>query len=88
MTSSTLKNFVGGKDVAASGEATTPIVNPATGEEYARAPVSDSEDVDRACEAARKAFPGWRDATPSERSLALWRIADAIEARADEFVRL
>ena len=88
MTSATLKNFVGGKEVDAIGGATTPIINPATGEEYARAPVSGPEDVDRACEAARTAFAGWRDSTPSERSLALLRIADAIEARADEFVRL
>ena len=36
--------------------------------------------------AAAAAFPGWRDATPSERSLALFRIADAIEARAEELV--
>ncbi len=34
----------------------------------------------------RPRSPGWRDATPSERSLALFRIADAIEARAEELV--
>ena len=50
------------------------------------APVSGAEDVDAAMAAAAAAFPGWRDATPSERSLALFRIADAIEARAEELV--
>ncbi len=36
---------------------------------------------------AADAFPAWRDATPAERSLALLRIADALESRADEFVK-
>ena len=38
--------------------------------------------------AAAAAFPEWRDATPSERSLALFRIADAFEARAEDLVRV
>ena len=67
---------------------TTALVDPSTGEEYLEAPVSRSEDVDAAMAAAVAAFPGWRDATPSERSLALFRIADAIEARAEELVRV
>ncbi|MGH7904461.1 MAG: aminobutyraldehyde dehydrogenase [Candidatus Dormibacteraceae bacterium] len=88
MTAATLANFIDGRAVPATAEGTTPIVDPSTGEEYARAPISSAEDVDRACQAARRAFPGWRDATPSERSLALLRIAAAIEARAAEFVQL
>ncbi len=64
----------------------TALVDPSTGEEYLEAPVSRAEDVDAAMAAAAAAFPGWRDATPSERSLALFRIADAIEARAEELV--
>ncbi len=81
-----LQNFIGGKLVdAASGE-TTPIINPSTGEVYAEAPLSGAADVDAAFAAAAAAFPRWRDATPSERSLAVFRIADAIEAHADELV--
>src|SRR3712207_6872495 len=64
------------------------LVDPATGEVFASAPVSAAEDVDRAYTAAAGAFPGWRDTTPSARSLALLRIADAIEAHADELVAL
>src|ERR1700733_12789744 len=63
------------------------IIDPSTGEVFATAPVSRETEVDAAFGAAAEAFPGWRDATPGERSLALLRIADAIEARADEFVR-
>jgi betaine-aldehyde dehydrogenase len=48
--------------------------------------VSDAGDVDAAMRAAGEAFHGWRDTTPAERQLALLKIADAIEARAEEFV--
>ncbi|HSE10163.1 MAG TPA: gamma-aminobutyraldehyde dehydrogenase [Nocardioidaceae bacterium] len=81
------RNIIGGKDVdAASGE-TYDIVNPATGEKYATAPASGPEDVDRAMMAAAEAFETWGETTPSERQLALLKIADALEARADEFVQ-
>ena len=50
--------------------------------------MSGPKDVDRGLRAAATAFPEWRDATPSERSLALFRIADALEARADDLVRV
>src|SRR6202012_4268004 len=52
---------------------------------YTQAPVSSAEDVDAALRTAADAFPDWRDATPAERSLALLKIADAVEARAQEF---
>ena len=45
-----------------------------------------AQDVDAAMQAAANAFEGWRDSTPSERSLALFRFADAMEKRADEIV--
>jgi betaine-aldehyde dehydrogenase len=81
-----LRNFVGGEYVDAAEGRTSEVVNPATGEAYATAPVSGPEDVDAAMRAAAEAFEGWRDATPSERQRALLRIADAIEAGADELV--
>jgi betaine-aldehyde dehydrogenase len=83
-----LRNFVGGEHVEATDGRRMDLVDPATGEVFASAPVSGTEDVDRAYTAAANAFPGWRDATPSERSLALFRLADAIEAHADELVAL
>jgi betaine-aldehyde dehydrogenase len=64
------------------------LIDPSTGEEYLEAPVSGAEDIDLAMTAAVGAFPEWRDATPSERSLALFRIADAFESRADDLVRV
>ena len=82
-----LRNFVNGEFVDSVDGRTAPIVNPATGEPYAEAPVSTAEDVDRAFRAAHDAFEnGWRDSTPAERQIALNKIADAVEARADELV--
>ena len=86
MTDRTLRNFVNGKLTDASDGRTSDVIDPSTGEVYAHAPVSGRQDVDAAMQAAANAFEGWRDATPSERSLAMIRIADAIEARADELV--
>ncbi len=82
-----IQNFVGGEHVEPAEGRTYDVVNPATGEVFARAPMSGEEDVNRAFEVAEKAFEGWRYTTPSERQLALLRIADAIEERGEELVR-
>ena len=86
MASRALRNFVNGAYVAAEAGQTSAVVDPSTGEEYARAPVSGAADVEAALRAAAGAFGGWRDITPAERSLALLRMADAVQARADEIV--
>ena len=85
----TLRNFVDGQYVDAAGESTSELINPSTGQVVATAPISSQEDVDAAYASAAKAFEGeWGESTPSERQSALLKFADAIEARADEFVRL
>jgi betaine-aldehyde dehydrogenase len=81
-----LRNFIGGQWTEAASDVRAEIINPATGEAFATAPVSSQADVNAAFSAAAGAFDTWRDATPSERSLALLRIADSIEAKAEEFV--
>src|SRR5215470_3371412 len=81
-----LANFVNGGHVAASSGQTSDVIDPSTGEVYAQAPVSGPADVDAALRSAAAAQDGWRDATPAERSLALLRLAGAIEARAEEIV--
>ena len=83
-----LANFINGKSVdSASGE-TTSIINPSTGQAYASAPKSNSADIDSAFKAASDACPGWRDSTPSQRQLALIRIADAIESKQGELIEI
>jgi betaine-aldehyde dehydrogenase len=81
-----LRNFIGGQWTDMSYDAKSEVIDPSTGEAYATAPVSRSDEVDAAFRAAADAFEGWRDATPAERSLALLRIADTIEANADQLV--
>lgn len=84
----TLRNFIDGQYVDAETDATSDIVNPVTAQVVAKAPVSTEADVDRAYAAASKAFKEWGQTTPSERQKALLKFADAIEARADDFIRL
>ena len=84
MADTTFRNVINGELVdSASGE-TYDVMDPTTGEVYAQAPMSGAEDVDRAYRAAQAAFEGWGDATPQDRSRALLKIADAIEARVEE----
>jgi betaine-aldehyde dehydrogenase len=80
------QNFVNGQYVDSADGRTTDVVNPVTGKVYASAPLSAQADVDAAMSAAATAYEEWRESTPSERSLALFRIADAVEARADELI--
>ncbi|MEV7766843.1 gamma-aminobutyraldehyde dehydrogenase [Microbacterium sp. NPDC086615] len=82
-----LHNVVAGASVASEGTLLD-LVSPVTGEVYAQAPVSTDEEVDAAVAAAAAAFPAWKRATPAERQLALFRLADALEARAEEFADL
>ena len=83
-----LKNFIGGELVEARGASAAELINPSTGEAFLEAPISSQADVDAAMAAAQAAFTGWKRSTPSERSLALFRIADALEAHADELVAI
>ncbi len=84
----TYQQFIDGGWVDSAGGETLAVENPADGQVIARVPASGSEDVDRAATAAAKAFETWQHTTPQERSLALLKLADGIEARADELGRL
>jgi betaine-aldehyde dehydrogenase len=83
-----LRNFVAGEYRDALSDVRSDVIDPSTGQVVASAPVSSPADVDVAYAAAASAFETWRDTTPSERQKALLSIADAIEARAEEFVAL
>jgi betaine-aldehyde dehydrogenase len=84
----TLSNFIDGERVGSSAEETEPVLNPATGEELAHAPRSTAQDVDNAVSAARRAFAGWSQTTPQERSQALLAIAAVLEEHGEEIARL
>jgi len=84
----TYQQFIGGEWVDSASGQTLDVVNPATDEVVARVPASDVEDVDRAVRAAQQGFETWQHTTPQDRSLLLLKLADALDARADELGRL
>jgi betaine-aldehyde dehydrogenase len=88
MSARNLRNFINGEYVEARAASSFDVIDPATEATYASSPVSSKEDVDVAFHAAEAAFEEWGETTPGERQLALFRIADAMEARADEFADL
>src|ERR1700756_3989039 len=81
-------NIIDGEVQAASDGSMMDIVNPSTGEVYASAPNSSPTDVDLAFRAAANAFEMWRWSTPGERQRGLLKLADVIEANADELVAI
>ncbi|MEV0265376.1 gamma-aminobutyraldehyde dehydrogenase [Streptomyces sp. NPDC050617] len=82
----TLRNYIGGEFRDAADGRTTEVVDPTTGEAYATAALSGAADVDAAMAAAEAAFPAWRDLVPGERQKVLLKVADAIEARAEDLI--
>jgi betaine-aldehyde dehydrogenase len=87
-TTTEIKNFINGEERAPVDGATEPVINPATGEQIAVTPLSNEADVDAAVEAAAAAFESWGLTTPQERSLALLKIADAIEEAGEELAQI
>ena len=87
-TAPTLLNLIDSEHSAAASGETEPIFNPSTGEIMAHAQLSGAEDVNRAVDAAQRAFDGWSTTTPSERALALIRLADAIETHGEELAAI
>jgi phenylacetaldehyde dehydrogenase len=84
------KILIDGDWVPAASGATFAVENPARETTIAHAAHGAAEDVERAVAAARRAFDDgpWRRTNPSERGKLLWRLADAIEARTEEFAQL
>jgi betaine-aldehyde dehydrogenase len=83
-----LRNFVGGEAVDPAEGGYEDVVNPATGEAIASAPLSTKPDVDAAVAAAKGAFAAWAATPPGERARALLRMADMIEERGEQIADL
>ncbi len=84
MADTTFHNIVNGERVPAASGETYDVLDPTTGETYATAPKSGAEDLDRAYGAAEKAFETWGESTPQDRSNALLKLAEGIDARIEE----
>lgn len=88
MTVRTLHNVIGGEAVPSAAETHLELIDPATEQVYAHAPVSTPAEIDAAYAAADSAFRSWGRTTPAERQLALFRLADAMADHAEEFADL
>jgi aminobutyraldehyde dehydrogenase len=82
------QNYVDGKLVDAVEGQTEPIISPVDESVLGKVPKGTEKDVDRAVDAAAKAFETWQDTTPAERSLMLLKLADRIEQNAEELAVL
>ena len=84
----TYKQFIGGDFVEAADGRTAEVINPANDQVIAQVPASSQEDVDRAANAAATAFESYKQTTPQDRSLLLLKLADKLEAKAEELGKL
>jgi betaine-aldehyde dehydrogenase len=84
------KLWIDGKWVDSKGGNTMAIENPATGAKIADVVDASREDVDAAVKAAHAAFYDgrWSKKSPGERSKAIWKLADLIEAKAEELAKV
>src|SRR5437667_8374164 len=82
--------WIDGQWVESKGGGKTRVDNPATGEKIADVADASREDVDRAVQAAHNAFYDgrWSKQVPAVRAKAIWKLADLLEARAEEFARV
>ena len=82
------KQFIGGEWVESSSGETMEVLNPATGEAIAEVPRGSAEDVERAVDAAKRAWGEWQSKTPKDRMELLLGLADVIDENAEELARL
>ncbi|MFC0239949.1 5-carboxymethyl-2-hydroxymuconate semialdehyde dehydrogenase [Rhodopseudomonas telluris] len=81
-------HLINGEIVASSSGETFATSSPIDNAELAQVARGTAADIDRAAKAAKDAFPAWRDMAPAKRRKILNKIADAIEARADDIAVL
>ncbi len=83
-----LQNLIGGQWVSAVTDATDPVPNPATGETLAYVPMSGTEDVARAVEAANKAYQSWSKTPVPKRARILFKYQQLLVEHWDELAKL
>src|SRR3954464_4447769 len=84
----TLDNFIGGRWVKARASEYFDVHNPASGDVIGRTPLSTSDDVDAAVQAAAQAFPAWRDTPVNARAQFLYKFKQACEQHFEELARI
>lgn len=80
--------LIDGERLGLAGRRSTPVINPATGATLAELPLAGPADLERALEAARRAWPVWRALGPRERGRILHRAADLLRERGESIARI
>ncbi len=80
-----IKNYIGGALIPPDSGEYIDNISPPTGEVYSHIPDSDESDIQKAVEAAERAFPDWSTCGVEKRYRILTRIADIIEQNLDDF---
>ncbi len=83
-----VRNYIGGTFVDTSDRKTLDVTNPATGNVISRVPLSGMTEIDRAVDAARKAFPAWSGTPIKERAQVFYRYKALLEKNIDELAAL
>jgi malonate-semialdehyde dehydrogenase (acetylating)/methylmalonate-semialdehyde dehydrogenase len=83
----TARNFVAGEWIDSCAAESLPLINPATGEPIGRVPLSTPAEVGAAVQAARRAYPAWRETPPLERARVLFRVRELLLGRLEDIAR-
>ncbi|HBI28246.1 MAG TPA: methylmalonate-semialdehyde dehydrogenase (CoA acylating), partial [Deltaproteobacteria bacterium] len=79
-----VENYINGARKASIGGSTQDIFNPATGEAIAQVTMSTATDVNTAVQAAKEAFPAWRDTPPVKRARVMFAFNQVLQANTDK----
>ncbi len=83
-----IKNYVNGAFVEPSSSAFLKVTNPANGELLAQVPLSTGGDLNQAVEAAKRAFPAWRQTPPLERARYFFKLKAVMEQRFNDMAHV
>jgi malonate-semialdehyde dehydrogenase (acetylating) / methylmalonate-semialdehyde dehydrogenase len=83
-----ISHWIGGKLVAGESGRSGPVYNPATGEQTGEVDFATAEEVDRAVQAAKEAFPSWRAVSLSRRQELMFRIRQLVRDRHEELAKI
>ncbi|MBE3072739.1 MAG: CoA-acylating methylmalonate-semialdehyde dehydrogenase [Acidobacteria bacterium] len=84
----TLPNYIGGRWVPSRSAERLDVFNPALGSVIAKTPLSTREELDTAAQAAKQAFPAWRDTPPAVRARAMFAFRAKLEAALEELAQI
>jgi malonate-semialdehyde dehydrogenase (acetylating)/methylmalonate-semialdehyde dehydrogenase len=83
-----ISHWIGGRAVAGESGRSGPVYNPATGQQTGAVDLASVEEVDRAVQAAKQAFPAWRAMSLSRRTELFFAIRELFHAQRDEIARI